>query len=265
MVDSQGRRGRRQEVMSNHNRCWIWGRNVVLETVGAGYWPVLELLVGSNTDGKLLDETLRMAERMQIAVAVVTEAELSRACRSADHQGFAARMMPFPCRSLAELLPLLSANATVAVLDRLQDSFNFGAIVRCASTLGVDGIVIGNHEQAEINSQVARSSAGAINHLPIAQVDDLVRAIDQLRERGFQVVAASEKAQTPVYEADFRGAVVVIIGNEGRGIRPELLSRCDLSVSIPMTGQVGSLNAAVAAGVLFYEIRRQRLALPQAR
>jgi 23S rRNA (guanosine2251-2'-O)-methyltransferase len=265
MVDSQGRRGRRREVMSNHNRCWIWGRNVVLETVGAGYWPVLELLVGNSIDGKLLDETLRMAERMQIAVAVVTEAELSRACRSTDHQGFAARMMPFPCRSLTDLLRILPANATVAVLDRLQDSFNFGAIVRCASTLGVDGIIIGNREQAEINSQVARSSAGAINHLPISQVDDLVRAVDEFRERGFQVVAASEKAETPVHEADFRGAVVVIIGNEGRGIRPELLSRCDLSVSIPMTGRVGSLNAAVAAGVLFYEIRRQRLTLPQSR
>ena len=132
------------------------------------------------------------------------------------------------------------------------------AIVRSASALGVDGILIGDREQAEINSQVARSSAGAVNHLPIAQTDDLPGAVDQWRARGFQIIAASEKGQTPLFQADFTRPTVMIIGNEGRGVGPELLSRCDVSVAIPMSGRVGSLNAAVAAGILFYEMRRQR-------
>ena len=289
MVDSSRRRGRRREVMGNHNRCWIWGRNVVLETARAGFWPILELLVGDHADGELRDEAVRLAERMQVPVAVTSEADLTEACRTAEHQGFAARMAPFPLQTLEQLMQRLSVNtvtggltspapknceqlrqrmpvnAIVAVLDRLQDPFNFGAIIRCASTLGVDGILIGDREQSEINSQVARSSAGAVNHLPIAQTSDLPQAIDQWRERGFQVVAASEKADMPLFQADFSRPTVVIIGNEGRGIRPELLSRCDVSVSIPMSGQVGSLNAAVAAGILFYEMRRQRSLPPVAR
>ncbi len=257
MVDSSRRRGRR-EVMGNHNRCWVWGRNVVLETVRAGLWPILELLVGDRTDDELKAEALRLAERMQVPVFVTADADLTEACRTAEHQGFAARMAPFPCRTLEQLMQTLPANAMVAVLDRLQDPFNFGAIIRCASTLGVDGVLIGDREQSEINSQVARSSAGAVNHLPIAQSDDLPRAVDAWRAGGFLVVAASEKGDTPLFQADFSRPTVVIIGNEGHGIRPELLSRCDVSVSIPMSGRVGSLNAAVAAGILFYEMRRQR-------
>ncbi|MBS0205616.1 MAG: 23S rRNA (guanosine(2251)-2'-O)-methyltransferase RlmB [Planctomycetes bacterium] len=264
MVDSSRRRGQRREVMSNHVRCWIWGRNVVLETLRAGTWPILELLVADSLDERLMSETLRQAEQMRISVTVATDANLTKSCRTAEHQGFAARMAPFPFRTLDELNRLLPANGTVAVLDRLQDPFNFGAIVRSASTLGIDGILIGDREQSDVNSQVARSSVGAINHLPIAQTDNLSRAVDQFREQGFQVVAASEKAESALYEADFRRPTVVLIGNEGRGIGPDLLSRCDECVSIPMSGQVGSLNAAVAAGILFYEMRRQR-SLPKAR
>ena len=258
MVDSSRRRGRRREVMGSHNRCWIWGRNVVLETARAGRWPILELLIGDRVDDELRTEIVRLAEQLRVSTAVTTDDELTTACRTAEHQGFAARMAPFPCRAVADFMQMLPVNATVALLDRLQDPFNFGAIVRSASTLGVDGILIGDREQAEINSQVARSSAGAVNHLPIAQTDDLPVAVDQWRARGFQIVAASEKGETPLFQADFTRPTVMIIGNEGRGIRPELLSRCDVSVAIPMSGRVGSLNAAVAAGILFYEMRRQR-------
>ena len=257
MVDSSRRRGRR-EVMSNHNRCWIWGRNVVLETVRAGRWPILELLVGEKIADRLLAETVRLAERIQVSVMIASDSDLEKTCKTSEHQGFAARMAPFPCRSVAELTQQLPDRGTVAVLDRLQDPFNFGAIIRCASTLGVDGILIGDREQVEINSQVARSSAGAVNHIPIAQASDLPGAVDQWRDRGFQVVAASEKAEIPLFQANFIGPTIVIIGNEGCGIRPELMSRCDVTVSIPMSGRVGSLNAAVAAGILFYEMRRQR-------
>jgi 23S rRNA (guanosine2251-2'-O)-methyltransferase len=263
MVDSSRRR-RRREVMSNHNRCWIWGRNVVLETVRAGSWPILELLIGDQLAQGLVDKTLRQAERLDIPTSVTTEAELTRVCRTAEHQGFAARMAPFPCRTSAELMAMASPTAVVAVLDRLQDPFNFGAIIRSASTLGVEGILIGDREQVDINSQVARSSAGAVNHLPIARTHELPQAADQWHDNGFQIVAASEKSDHALYEVDFTRPTLIVIGNEGRGIRAELLSRCDVSVSIPMSGHVGSLNAAVAAGIMFYEMRRQRN-LPTAR
>ena len=257
MVDSSRRRGRR-EVMGSHNRCWIWGRNVVLETVRAGRWPVLELLIGDWVENSVAEECAHLAELRQVPVYSETESELTRHCRTAEHQGFAARMAPFPCLSFDEIMKALPRTPAIAILDRLQDPFNFGAIIRSASTLGIHGIIIGDREQTDINSQVARSSVGAINHLPIARTDNLTSAVHELLRLGFQVVAASEKSSIPLHRADFRGPTVIVIGNEGRGICPQLLSLCNLSVRIPMTGQVGSLNAAVAAGILFYELSRQR-------
>lgn len=257
MVDSSRRRSRRA-VMGNHNRCWIWGRNVVQETVRAGRWPILELLIGDWIDTPVAEECLQLAALHQVPVFTETEAGLTRQCHTAEHQGFAARMAPFPCQTIDALCNSLPDNPALAILDRLQDPFNFGAIIRSASTLGVDGVIIGDREQAEISSQVARSSAGAINHLPIARSSSLVGVVADLQDRGFQVIAASEKSKVPLYQADFTRPTVMMVGNEGRGIHPDLLERCDLSVSIPMSGHVGSLNAAVAAGILFYELRRQR-------
>ena len=259
MVDSSRRRGRRREVMSSHNRCWIWGRNVVRETLRAGRWPILELLVSADLEEKLLNEVQRLSDRKGVELLAVSDAELTKACRTGEHQGLAARMAPFPCQGVDEFLSTLPADAVVVVLDRLQDPFNFGAIIRSASTLGIRRLVLGAHGPVDVNSQVARSSVGAVTHLPIARTDDLARLVDLLREQGYQVVAASEKARVPLFEADFRQPTVMIIGNEGSGISSELLSRCDVSVSIPMSGRVGSLNAAVAAGILFYEMRRQRI------
>jgi 23S rRNA (guanosine2251-2'-O)-methyltransferase len=263
MVDSS-RRGRRQ-VMSNHNRCWIWGRHVVQETLRARRWPILELLVSDQLAGSVLADSARLAERADVAMNVVTDAALTKACRTEEHQGFAARMAPFPYLPFEQFVAKLPKKAFVAILDRLQDPFNFGAIARCASTLGVDGIIVGQREQVEINSQVARSSVGAVNYLPIAAVDSLVVAVEQLHDRGYQVVGGSEKADTPLFEADFSRSTALIIGNEGRGISADLLSRCDLLVSIPMSGRIGSLNAAVAAGIVFYEMRRQRSLSPGSR
>jgi len=252
MVDSSRRRASRNAsknggMLTNHNRCWIWGRNVVLETLRAGRWPMLELLIGDRADDALWDDAVRLAKQLGLEAIATDDATLTKACRSEEHQGMAARMAPFPYLTVNELLNSLPPDALLLVLDRLQDPFNFGAIVRSAATLGLNGIILGTKEQVTVNSLVARSSAGAVNHIAIASTDDLP-----------QTVAASEKAETRLSAANFRQPTVAIIGNEGRGIRPELLAQCDCSLSIPMSGPVGSLNAAVAAGILFYEMQRQR-------
>ncbi len=259
MVDSSRRRSPRRDVLTNHNRCWIWGRNVVLETLRAGRWPILELLLGDRADDATRNETQQLANRLGVRVSSVRDMTLTEKCRSAEHQGLAARMASFPCMTDAQLVEGLPENPIVAVLDRLQDPYNFGAIVRSASTLGIDGIVVGHKEQVEVNSLVARSSAGAVNHIPIARSDDLEQTVREFKQRGFQIVAATEKATSVLHETDFLKPTVVIIGNEGRGIREELLRICDRALSIPMSGCVGSLNAAVAASILFYEMRRQRM------
>jgi 23S rRNA (guanosine2251-2'-O)-methyltransferase len=258
MVDSSRRRTGR-EVLTNHNRCWIWGRHVVLATLRAGRWPILELLVGDRADDALWDEAVRLAKATGVQAIATDDASLTKACRSGEHQGMAARMAPFPYLNEDNLIAALPGQAMLVVLDRLQDPFNFGAIIRSASTLGINGIIVGDHEQVDVNSQVARSSVGAVNHIPLTRSSDLIRTVDTLKNKGFQIVAASERADIPLYAASFQQPTVAVIGNEGRGIRPELVSRCDCSVSIPMSGEVGSLNAAVAAGILFYEMRRQQL------
>jgi 23S rRNA (guanosine2251-2'-O)-methyltransferase len=144
------------------------------------------------------------------------------------------------------------------VLDAIQDTFNFGAIVRSAEAMGARGIFVGTASQAGVNSLVARASAGAVNRIPIAETEDLGALFDILRQAGAQVLAADEKGGTPCTACDLCRPTAVVLGNEGRGVRPELLSQCDERVCIPMSGAIASLNVAAAAAVLLYEAWRQK-------
>ena len=250
----------RRPLLSNHNRCWIWGRNAVLETLRANNWTILELLHSDRCEETARREAVALASQHGIAFTAVRDTDIAKQCRSEDHQGLAARMPPFPYGSLADLWPGLPASPVLVLLDRIQDSHNFGAIVRSVDVLGIDGVIVGTHEQSSVNSLVARSSAGAVNYVPIVQVENLEATVQELAARGFQIVGASDHATQPVYETDFRPATVLIIGNEGRGIHPSLQSLCHHFVQIPLLGRVSSLNAAVSAGILFYEVLRQRSA-----
>lgn len=245
-------------LLTNHNRCWIWGRNAVLETLRAGRWPVLEVIYSDRCEPKALDELHLLASRQGFDFGLVRDADITKKCRSEEHQGLAARMPPFPYLNVSQLLDAVRTNPSLVMLDRIHDPYNFGAIVRSADVLGMDGVIVGTREQSAVNSLVARSSAGAVNHVPIAQSEDLVRTVTDLRQRGFQVVGASDHARQSILESDLRAPLLLIIGNEGNGIQPALQSLCTQFVQIPMLGQVNSLNAAVSAGILFYEILRQR-------
>lgn len=250
----------RRPIMSNHNRCWIWGRNAVLETLRAGQWPVLELLHSDRCESESRDEALSLATERGIKITSVRDDDVTKQCRSNEHQGLAARMPPFPYRDVTELVNDLPQNPILVMLDRVHDPYNFGAIVRSAEVLGIHGVIVGTREQALVNSLVARSSAGAVNHVPIAQSDDLAATVQDLRNRGFQIVGASDRARQSIFETDLKQATLLLIGNEGFGIQPALESLCTQFVQIPVTGRISSLNAAVSAGILFYEVLRQRQA-----
>ena len=153
----------------------------------------------------------------------------------------------------AVLVPLF------VVCDRIQDAHNFGAILRSCDAMKLDGIVIGERYQSAITPHVARSSAGAVNHQRIFRAPLLTDAVTMLRQAEFQIIAASEKSPTPLWEVDLARPTVVLIGSETSGIAPELLALCDTHVAIPMLGGVNSLNAAVAAGIVLYECRRQQM------
>ncbi len=274
------KRGSHSGLAGNHQRSWLWGRHAVLETLKAGRWPIVELFVDSNQPEPELADVQRLAEPLEIAVELADADRLTQLSQTYEHQGFLARMGEFPCEDSASLMlaartatQLAASNSAAAgssalsplfvVCDRIQDAHNFGAILRSCDAMKLDGIVIGERYQSSITPHVARSSAGAVNHQRIFRVPLLTEAIVMLKQAEFQIIAASEKSATMVWEVDLARPTVVLIGSETSGIASELLALCDTHVAIPMLGGVNSLNAAVAAGIVLYECRRQQLKPPR--
>lgn len=229
-----------------------------METLRAGKWIPLELAVSPRCPADLAHEVQQWAKRHHIECVEDTDAALAKRCRSDEHQGLAARLPEFPYANFDQLLKNLGACSVWLVLDRIHDSHNFGAMVRSAAGLGVDAVLVGETEQSAVNRQVVQSSAGAVNLVPIARVDSLRDALDRLRNQDVRIVAASEKAECDLFLADLRSPLAIIVGNEGRGVDPALLATCTQQVRIPMGNHLGSLNAAVAAGIVCYEALRQR-------
>jgi len=247
-----------KELLGSHQKCWLWGRNVVLETLRAGAWPVLELHLAGTLAADELEAARRLAERHGIQVKVQAAARLEQLCHAPEHQGYLAKMGPFSYADAEMLLADRPPAPLYAVLDSIQDPHNFGAVVRSAEVFGLDAVFIAEREQVGVTTAVARASAGAVSRVPIARVVDLPVLAARLKAAGVALVAASEKADAPITAHDFLGATAIVIGSEAHGIRPALLERCDALVRIPQHGRIGSLNAAAAAAVVFYEARRQR-------
>ncbi len=258
MVGSK--RGKRKKLMGNHQRSWVWGRNAVGEILRFSRWPIAELYLDQSLPSEVLREVSQQAEAQNIVSEKVSAERIEQLCHRSDHQGYLARMRPFPYEDADYVLQRIDSDRPllVVLLDRLQDPFNFGAILRSAETLGVDAVVVGSRHQAEVNSQIARSSAGAVNRIPIVRVESLVNFAEQLRERGLRLIAASEKAECAIDAMDFCPATALVLGNEGSGPDQALLDLCDAQVAIPQTGAIGSLNVAAAAAIIFYEVARQR-------
>ncbi len=244
--------------MGNHQKCWLWGRHAVLELLRADQWHPLELGIAENLPSTDLKEIERWAERRSCPVEVWSDIELERHCRASDHQGLIARMPEFPYRAARDLVAALSPTGWCVLLDGIQDPFNFGAILRSAEVLGASAAFVGTAGQCPVNSQVVRSSAGAVLHLPLGRATTVAEIAVALKSRGMRICGASEKGKLAPSECDLTGPVCLVIGNEGRGLSPEIHRLCDPLLTIPQTGRVGSLNAAVAAGILCYEVARQR-------
>ena len=244
--------------MGSHQKCWLWGRHSIRELLRADRWHPQEIGLGPGLPVSLEREVRAWAQRRSCPIQEWSDVEIEDRCRASDHQGLIARMPEFPYRGIDELLQTLPGQAWCVLLDGIQDPFNFGAILRSAEVLGASAAFIGGGQQCGVTAQVVRSSAGAVLHLPLARGDAVSDIAKALKSHRFKLCGASEKATQSPSEVNFRGPTCLVIGNEGRGISPELLTLCDQTIAIPQMGQVGSLNAAVAAGILCYEIGRQR-------
>lgn len=246
-----------------NNEQLIAGRRPVLEAL-RGRRPVKKLLLARGVRGRVIDDLLTEAERRQVPIEWVDRSELTEQVAPIDNdQGVAAVVAPI---ALVELEDLLSAGhgrdhvPALLVCAEIQDPHNLGALIRTAACAGFDGAILPRHRTAGLTPAVAKASAGAIEHLPLAQVTNLSRSLQQMKAAGLWIFAADPSAQTTYWEADLTGPVALVVGSEGRGIPPLVRRQCDVGVSIPLSGPVESLNAAVAGALLMFEVVRQRRA-----
>jgi 23S rRNA (guanosine2251-2'-O)-methyltransferase len=228
----------------------VYGRRPVYELL-RGPREVLELWAGERAQSAelwLRDSSVRVQPK--------PERELSEAAGTADHQGVVAWCEPYQYADAYELAarerPLLVA------LDNVTDPHNLGAVARAAEGAGATGIVLPAHRSASVTPAVARASAGAVEHLPIAVVTNLATYLNEVKGGDLWVWGATGETGTPMWQADLTGGVALVLGAEAKGIRPLVRRACDAFVSIPLAGKVESLNVSVAAAVLMYEAVRQR-------
>jgi len=260
MVGKRRRSARRKPLAGNHQKSWLWGRNAVLETLGAGRWIPLELVLSDSMDDDVATRIRDFATAFDIPLHVETNDRLTELVHARDHQGVLAKLSAYPYLSLSDLLQQAADPGLFLVLDSIQDPFNFGAICRVAVVYGADGVVIGVRDQADVTPHVARSSAGAVSRLNIAQVNDLAGALVDLKATGTRIIGTAPQADQRIDQTGLTQPVAIIIGNEGRGVSEPLAQACDELVRIPQANSFDSLNAAVSAGILCYETHRQRAA-----
>ena len=189
-------------------------------------------------------------------VHVKQERELSEAADTRDHQGVVAWVEPYSYADAHELAAV--AKPLLVALDQVTDPHNLGAVIRTAEAAGATGVVVPAHGSARVTPAVARASAGAVEHLPVAVVTNLARYLGEVKSGDLWVVGAAGDAPRSMWESDLSGGLALVFGAEGKGLRPLVRRTCDELVSIPLEGTVESLNVSVAAGVLVYEAKRQR-------
>ena len=221
----------------------VYGRRAVREAL-RGRREVLELLA---TERAARDGWDRKPK-------VVPEKVLTELAGTRDHQGVVARVEPF---RYADAFELAEGEPLLVALDQVTDPRNLGAVIRSAEGAGATGVILPAHNSARVTPVVARSSAGAVEHLPVAVVPNLARWLNEVKGPELWVYAA-DAGGTPMADADLAGGLTLVFGAEGKGIRPLVRRSCDAAVSVPLSGQVESLNVSVAAAVLLYEARRQR-------
>lgn len=238
----------------------VYGRQSVREAL-IGSLGVAEVWIASGVSWK--GEIMQLAEKSGTTVREVGVDEIQRCVPSGNHQGVVGflRDNDFAYSDLDEILAMaerLQQKPLVAILDEITDSHNLGAIIRSAECAGVHGIILPRHRSADINATVLKTSAGAAVHMRIAQVTNLVHAMEELKEKGLWIYGSDSTASVTCFDTDLTGPVGLVIGSEGKGMRRLVAEHCDVTLRIPMYGKVNSLNASVAAGILFYETIRQR-------
>lgn len=238
----------------------IVGRHQVHEALKAGR-PIERLLVAKGVSGGAVDEIVALARDRGVVVQFDERRRLDRLAQGLVHQGVVAVAAPVEYVAVDELLAAAEAKGEAPLLlalDEVQDPHNLGSLLRSADGAGAHGIIVPKRRSAGLTMTVARTSAGAVEHVPVAQVSNLVQALSDLKKRGLWVAGAEMAADQDLWDADLSGPLVIVIGGEDKGIGRLVRETCDFLVRIPMRGHINSLNASVAGALLLFESSRQR-------
>jgi 23S rRNA (guanosine2251-2'-O)-methyltransferase len=244
--------------MQKESDC-IFGIRAVIEAINAGK-QIDRLLVKQGLQGSLYHELMTEVRKHNIAYQVVPLERIELVTRK-NHQGVLAWLSVIEFQKITNLLPMIyekGEDPLIIALDGVSDVRNFGAIVRSAECLGAHAIIIPEKGSARITADAVKTSAGALHTFPVCREKSIVRSIEYLKESGLKVFCAGEKSAVEASEADLKGPSVLILGSEDKGISRELMALADTQIKIPMVGSIDSLNVSVAAGILTYEIIRQR-------
>ena len=238
----------------------IEGRNAVIEAYRAGR-PIDKLFILDGCQDRPILTIKREAKAKQTPVKFVTKERLDQLSETGKHQGVIAYAAAYEYATVEEILDNARQKGEAPflfLLDNIEDPHNLGAIIRTANLAGAHGVIVPKNRAAGLTAVVAKTSAGALNFTPVARVTNLAKTIEELKKEGIWFVCA-DMGGTTMYDLNLKGPIGLVIGNEGEGVGRLVKEKCDMIASIPMKGDIDSLNASVAAGVLAYEIVRQRL------
>ena len=239
---------------------YIYGIHAVLEAIDAGK-DIDKILLSKTLNVDTAKEIVDRARSLRVPVQRVPVQKIDRITRR-NHQGVLALMSAVTYYQVEDIVPQLfdnGENPLIVVLDGVTDVRNFGAVARTCECAGVSAIVIPDRESVSANADAVKTSAGALNYLPVCREHNLVNAVKLLRDSGFKIVGTSDKSQVPYTRGVYTGPVAIVLGAEDKGVSPEIMKLCDTQVMIPEFGHINSLNVSVAGGIMIYEVVRQRL------
>lgn len=236
----------------------ILGINPILEALRAQSRPINKILIVKGAKHHRLRDLIDMARAANIPIQFVERPALDRLAHGGSHQGVVAHIVAQPYADADDVMSRLTQDSLLVVLDEVEDPQNLGAILRTAHCAGADAVIITKHRSVGLTHTVAKASAGAIEHLPVARVTNLAAFLSALKEHGVRVIGVEASGRRVYTEGDYAGPVALVFGSEGKGLRRLTKETCETTVFIPMVGRIGSLNVSVAVGIILFEVRRQR-------
>lgn len=239
----------------------IEGRNSVIELLDSTR-DINKILISKGEKHGSINKIISLAKQKKVVIVEVEKQKLNSISQTGNHQGVIAIVPPFNYSEVEDILEEAknkNEDPFILILDGIEDPHNLGSIIRTAETAGVHGIIIPKRRAATVNATVSKSSAGAVEHMKIARVNNINDTIRKLKEEGLWIIGTDGDAKTYYYDQDLKGAIAIVIGSEGFGMSKLVKENSDILIKIPMKGNITSLNASVSAGIVIYEAVKQRL------